>query len=252
MAWLERRAYRNSVHCIGLAPGIAQGISRHIPVARVSMIPNGCDIDFLGCDQHAPWRPDSINLNDFLAVFTGAHGPANGLGAILDAAKVLKHRGRNDIKLLLVGEGKIKAVLQQRAEQEQLENVVFHPSVSKERIAGLLAGADAGMQILANIPAFYFGTSPNKFFDYLASGLPIVNNYPGWVASLVNEHECGKAVPPDNPEAFADALEYLADHPAERREMGERARQLAKDQFDRSVLSKQFVSVLELAARSEK
>ena len=251
MAWLERRAYRDSVHCIGLAPGIAEGIGRQIPANRISMIPNGCDIDFLGCDEQAPWRPDSILPNDFLAVFTGTHGPANGLAALLDAAVILKQRGRSDIKLLLVGEGKHKASLQQRAQQEQLGNVVFHPSVSKERIAGLFASADAGMQLLANVPAFYFGTSPNKFFDYLASGLPVLNNYPGWVASLINENECGKAVPPDNPEAFADALEYLADHPTERKAMGVRARQLAMNQFDRSVLSKQFVSVLE-AASSEK
>ena len=251
MAWLEKRAYRASVHCIGLAPGIAEGIGRHIPSTRVSMIPNGCDIDFLGIASNSVWRPDSIAKNEFMAVFTGTHGPANGLDAVLNAAAVLKQRGRKGVKLLLVGDGKQKDGLQQRAQREQLHNIVFHPSVSKERIACLLAGADAGMQILANVPAFYFGTSPNKFFDYLASGLPVVNNYPGWVASLINEHECGKAVPPDNPEAFADALEYLADHPEERKAMGVRARQLATEQFDRSVLSKQFVGVLEKAARCE-
>lgn len=248
MAWLERRAYRASTHCIGLAPGIADGISRHIPLSSVSMIPNGCDLNFLGGDQPTPWRPDSILPNDFLAVFTGTHGPANGLGAVLNAAAVLRTRKRNDIKLLLVGEGKEKASLQQRAQNEQLDNVFFHASVSKERIAGLLAGADAGMQILANVPAFYFGTSPNKFFDYIASGLPVVNNYPGWLASLINEHGCGKVVPPDNAEAFADAMEYLADHPTERKSMGDNARRLAMNQFDRSLLSRQFVRVLEAAA----
>ena len=252
MSWVERRAYRAANHCIGLAPGIVDGISRHISSSRVSMIPNGCDIDFLGIERETAWRPDAVREADFMAVFTGTHGPANGLAAVLDAAKVLKERGRNDIKLVLVGEGKLKGELQQRAHQEQLDNVVFHPSVSKERIAGLLAGADAGLQILANVSAFYFGTSPNKFFDYLASGLPVINNYPGWVASLISEHECGKAIPPDNPEAFANALEYLADHPEERKAMGKRARQLATDQFDRSVLSKQFVGVLELAASIEK
>ena len=54
--------------------------------------------------------------------------------------------------------------------------------------------ANIGMQILANVPAFYFGTSPNKFFDYLASGLPVLNNYPGWLAEMINEYECGYAI----------------------------------------------------------
>lgn len=247
MAWLERRAYRSAKHCIGLAPGIAEGIGRHVPTDKISMIPNGCDVDFLGLDKLTPWRPESIGASDFLAIFTGTHGPANGLNAVMDAASVLKTRGRTDIKLLLVGDGKQKAGLVQRAANEGLDNIVFHGNVSKEQVARLMKGADVGMQILANIPAFYFGTSPNKFFDYLASGLPVLNNYPGWVASLISDNQCGKAVPPDDPEGFADALEYLADHPAERKKMGERSRELAMSQFDRSVLSKQFVKVLEAA-----
>ena len=49
----------------------------------------------------------------------------------------------------------------------------------KEKLSGLMKSADLGLQILANVPAFYYGTSPNKFFDYIAAGLPVLNNYPG-------------------------------------------------------------------------
>ena len=65
--------------------------------------------------------------------------------------------------------------------------------------------------ILANVPAFYFGTSPNKFCDYIASGLPVVINYPGWLAQIIRENECGIYVPPEDPEKFADALELKID-----------------------------------------
>ena len=174
---------------------------------------------------------------------------ANGLHAVLDAAHELKQRGRSDIKFLLVGDGKSKDGLRERATHEQLDNVLFHDNVSKEKIPGLLAGADVGLQILANVPAFYYGTSPNKFFDYLAAGLPVVNNYPGWVAELIEEHQCGKAVPPDNPQAFADALIALADDPEQRRAMGRAARGLAESQFDRENLSDRFVNVLEHVAQ---
>src|SRR5690606_6162994 len=131
------------------------------------------------------------------------HGIANGLNAVLDAAAELKRRGRDDIRLVLVGQGKLKPALQARAQREKLHNVVFCDPVEKPRLAGLLAAADLGMQVLANVPAFYNGTSPNKFFDYVASGLPVLINYPGWLADIITEVDCGYVVPPDDPAAFA-------------------------------------------------
>jgi glycosyltransferase involved in cell wall biosynthesis len=245
MGFLERRAYKAARRCIGLAPGIAAGIAKHIPAERVAMIPNGCDLEFFDPAEAKPWRPEGIKTTDFVAVFTGTHGPANGLNAVLDAAAELKQRKRRDIKLLLVGDGKTKDGLIQRANAEGLDNVLFHPNVKKELMPGLLAGANAGLQILANVPAFYFGTSPNKFFDYLAAGKAVVNNYPGWVAEMLQANHCGRACPPEDPKAFADALEYLADHPDECRRMGENSRRLAESQFNRDRLSDQFCEVLE-------
>ncbi len=69
-----------------------------------------------------------------------------------------------------------------------------------------MTSVDAGMMTLRNVSAFYYGTSPNKFFDYLACGLPVITNYPGWVADLVGEHQCGKSVPPDDVAKFAQAI----------------------------------------------
>ena len=74
---------------------------------------------------------------------------------------------------------------------------------------------------------------------------------PGWLAELVNEHHCGFAVPPDDPAAFADALERAAADRAELPRMGERARALARAQFDRAVLAAQWVRWLEGAAGAD-
>jgi glycosyltransferase involved in cell wall biosynthesis len=103
---------------------------------------------------------------------------------------------------------------------------------------------DVGMMILDDVPAFYYGTSPNKFFDYVAGGLPVLINYPGWLADIIEKHNCGLAVPPRNPEVFADALQKLADNPTERRKMGTNARSLAEAQFDRRELAEQFADFL--------
>ena len=245
MGVLEWISYRSAHACVGLSPGIVEGIMhRGVPRERIALVPNGCDLALFAQDAN-PWRPEGVAPTDLMAVFAGTHGLANGLDAVLDAAAELKRRGREDIKLLLIGNGKLKPVLQQRAAHEGLNNVVFHDPVNKNRLAGLMAATDLGMQVLANVPAFYFGTSPNKFFDYIAAGLPVLNNYPGWLAGMIEDSACGFAVAPDSPTAFADALESAAADRDELKAMGLRGRVLAERAFDRELLSNRWVDTLE-------
>ncbi len=241
MSILEWISYHSAHRLIGLSPGIVHGInSRGIAPKRIESVPNGCDIEIFGKSLQ-PWRPMGILSADFLAIFTGTHGVANGLDALLDAAAELKRRGRNNIKILLVGRGGLKNKLQERVLRDGLDNVFFHDPVDKERLAGLMASADLGLQILANVPAFYYGTSPNKFFDYIAAGLPVLNNYPGWLSELIVENGCGISVPPENPGAFADALEDAEKNRDGLRLMGQRGRVVAEEQFNRSKLANHWV-----------
>lgn len=248
MDWLEFVSYRSAHRLVGLSPGIVAGITRRgVHPSKVALIPNGCDLT-LFANKASPWRPDGVAANDLMAVFAGTHGMANGLAAALDAAKLLKHRGRDDVKIVLIGDGQLKDSLVARAAREGLDNVIFCPPVNKARLSGLMASTDVGLQLLANIPAFYYGTSPNKFFDYIASGLPPLINYPGWLAEIVVAKGCGFAVAPDSAEAFADTLEHAADHRSELKAMGERSLALARSQFDRSLLAGRFVAWLQGAA----
>lgn len=250
MSVLEWASYHSAHRLIGLSPGIVEGIvQRGVPREHIALVPNGCDLDIFA-GTVGPWRPAQVRPSDLLAVFSGTHGTANGLDAVLDTATELKQRGRNDIKLLLIGQGKLKPGLQARAQREGLDNMVFHEPVNKARLAGLMAATDVGLQILANVPAFYYGTSPNKFFDYIAAGLPVLNNYPGWLAQMITDNECGFAVPPDNAVAFADALEQAADDRAALKEMGQRSRTLAEENFDRQVLADKWMDWVEGATRS--
>jgi len=247
--WLERAAYRAADSCIGLSPGIVEGIQRKAPAGRrVTLIPNGCDLDFFNATESSAIRFPRATDGQLVAVFTGAHGLANGLAAVLDAAAELLQRERNDIQIFLIGDGQQKEGLVRRAETDKLSNLTFLNSVPKTTLAEMLVDADIGLMILANVPAFYFGTSPNKFFDYIALGLPVVNNYPGWLATMIEDEEIGIAVTPESPSEFADALVYLADNPVIRQRMGERARQFAERQFGREGLSNLVVTEIEGAA----
>jgi len=249
MSLLEWLTYRKADACIGLSPGICEGIAkRSQPGKRIAMIPNSCDLNLFTPGNRHDLPIEGIGANDLFAVFTGAHGIANGLNAVLDAAAELIKRQRSDIKLLFIGDGKLKPALMQRAKDENLTNCLFLDPMPKRQLNKLIGCVDVGLMILANVPAFYYGTSPNKFFDYIASGLPVLNNYPGWLAEMIKTNDCGLAVPPDDPQAFANALIELADNPQRRKQMGLNSRALAEREFNRDHLGEQFADFLEATA----
>jgi len=251
MSILEWMSYHAATACIGLSPGIGEGIARRSrPGLPIAVIPNGADLDLFQPGSRQDLRLKGVAPNEFVAIFTGAHGLANGLDAVLDAAAELRRRGRPDIVLAFIGDGKLKAGLVARAQREGLSNCRFYDPMPKRQLNQVVNCADAGLMILADVPAFYYGTSPNKFFDYISAGLPVVNNYPGWLADLIQTHQCGLAVPPRNPAALADALCQLADNPAKRHQLGQNARRLAETQFARQRLTNIFVNWLESAQSS--
>jgi len=250
MSLLEFLGYRSADACIGLSPGIVEGIraraDERLPIA---MIPNGSDLEVFHPAKRAQLTLPGIGPDDFVAGFTGAHGVANGLDALLDVAMELKRRGDTRVKLVFIGDGKEKERLAARAVELGLTNCLFFPPVPKAELGAITASLDCGLMALKDIPAFYRGTSPNKFFDYIAAGIPVVNNYPGWLAGLITEHRCGIVVPPGNVAAFADALQRLAADAAERRAMGAAARGLAEKEFARPLLASRFIATLEAVPR---
>jgi glycosyltransferase involved in cell wall biosynthesis len=251
MSILEKLSYAKADACIGLSPGIVEGIKRrsreNLPVA---LIPNGCDIELFDKQDH-DFKFQFTHTNEqVIACFTGAHGMANGLDNILDCAQELKNRGDELVILLFVGEGKVKPQLIERAKQHKLDNCIFLDAMPKHQLVGLLHKVDIGLMPLANVPAFYYGTSPNKFFDYISCGMPVLNNYPGWLADMINEFNCGVAVEPDNPNALADALQSMSNDKAGLKRMGENGKKLAVGKFDRNLLSGQFADFLMSVAKA--
>jgi glycosyltransferase involved in cell wall biosynthesis len=209
------------------------------------MIPNGCDVwlsTSASMGDESFRQAHGISPDQLLAVYCGTHGLANGLDAVIDAAVELQKRGRDDIVLALIGRGHEKPQLVERAEAAGLRNLRFVDPVSKMRLFAILAEADIGMQILKNIREFAYGTSPNKFFDYLSAGLPVLNNYPGWLADLIREHDIGFAIAPDSPVAFADALEQAANDRAKLTRLSAQASALAHGALNRERLARQWVA----------
>jgi glycosyltransferase involved in cell wall biosynthesis len=245
MKVLEKLSYKNADGCIGLSPGICEGIKKIVPDKQVELVPNGCDLEIFKPGKREDLQLEGVSPTDTVAVFTGAHGIANGLESVLDMASVLKKRERNDIKIAFIGDGRVKPDLVRRAEKDGLDNCLFFDPVPKTLLNKIVSSADIGLMVLKNVPAFYYGTSPNKFFDYIASGLPVVNNYPGWLSDMINENNCGVVVTPEDASSFADALIELADNLEKRKVMGINSRLLAEKEFSRDELADKFVRFLE-------
>ena len=237
MSFLEWLSYHSAHRCIGLSPGIVDGISkRGVPLDKIKLIPNGCDLEIFNSNP-IEWRPKEVALDDFMAIYSGTHGIANGLNSILEVALELKKRKLNRIKIVLIGQGSLKSLLQRQAIKMSLDNIIFHDPVDKQKLSGLMKSANLGLQVLANVPAFYYGTSPNKFFDYISAGLPVLNNYPGWISKMIEKGNCGYTVPPENPKLFADALEDAFYNRDKIELMGLNAKKLASANFNRENLA---------------
>ena len=238
MSALEWANYRTASLCIGVAPGIVAGFrARGVPETRTALVPNGCDLDlFVPMER-------SEHAGPMVAVYAGAHGRANGLETVVEAARVLDREGAGAVRIVLIGDGALKPALRRAA--EGIACLTFEDAVPKTELARRVAAADCGITIFAPIPVLYDCTSPNKLYDYLAAGLPVVVAYPGWVADLVVRDGCGLATPAADPAALARALLELAADPARRQAMGRQARALAERELDREALADRAVDLLE-------
>lgn len=245
--WLERRLYHASAQVVGLSPGMVDGIlAEGVDPARVSMIPNASDLDLFHPGDKDAELVDRYNLDGrFVVGYAGAIGPSNALeDQVPEAARILQERGRDDIVFLIAGDGKSLPVLRERS--EGLRNVIFAGSVPKREVPRLTRTADLLMTLFADVPILATN-SPNKFFDALASGRPVLVNSPGWTRDLVQDNDCGVYVAPGGGRAMADAIERLTDDRDALARMGANARALAEREFGRDDLAARMLAVLDRA-----
>ncbi len=240
---IARHLYARAERIVVLARGSADYlVSLGVDPAKIVFVPNGVDVSAFAAVDRPP--RETLTL-----VYTGAHGPANGLDAVLDAAELL--RDRRDVRFLLVGDGPLKGALVADAARRALGNVEFRDPVPKSAMPALLASVDAGLMVLRDSPLFTFGVSPNKLFDYLGAGLPVVCNVPGEVAAIVRDAGAGEQTADASGAALAAAVARLAARaPAERAALGAAGRAWVAHEHDRPVLADRLDAVLRPLARS--
>jgi glycosyltransferase involved in cell wall biosynthesis len=246
--WLERMAkkiYAGAKHIVALSPGMKEGIVRAgVPADKVTVIPNASDLDLFSPDIDGSAQREQLGLKDrFAAIYFGAMGLANGLEYVIEAARILAERRSNHIVLVLLGSGGKRAELEKLASEYELKNVIFSdPASDKELLARIVAGCDVCLTIYRAAKEHTW--SPNKMFDALAAGKPVLINVPGWLGETIEKNNCGRRLDANHPGMLADALEELAANPELCRLMGKNARELAQREFDRIKLANIFENVL--------
>lgn len=240
--WLERFLYRHSDRVVVNSPGYIQHVVDH-GAKWVELVPNGADPSmFLPESRGEAFRSKHGLDGAFVALYAGAHGLSNDLGIILEAAS--SSRERKDIRFVLVGDGKEKPALLQQAKELQLDNVLFVPSVPKNEISEILAAANACIAILKPLE-MYKTTYPNKVFDYMAAGRPVILVIDGVIREVIEKASCGIPVPPGNAQELARAAISLADNPKMAEEMGTAGRHSVETEFLREKYANQFALMLE-------
>lgn len=200
---IESTLYRRADRIVVLADGVRRTlIEVGVPAAKIELIPNAADPEYFETELSREQARKRYGFGKPTFVYTGAHGPANGLDLLLDAASVAGETA----DIVLVGDGVSRPGLIERARDMGLANVRFLDPIPKTEIPVLLCAADVGVHCLADVPLFHYGVSPNKVFDYMAAGKPVLTNTPGDVAALIEGAKAGVAVQPGN---LADGIRQM-------------------------------------------
>jgi glycosyltransferase involved in cell wall biosynthesis len=237
----ERFLYRSADRLIINSPGFREHVLSR-GARQVELVPNGADTRMF----HPEISGESFRQRHTLAgktvfLYAGAFGLSNDLGVLLRAADLL--RDHPEIQLVLLGDGKEKPRLIAQAGEMGLENVHILPPLPKTEMPEALAAADACIAILKPVPE-YKTVYPNKVFDYLAAGKPVILAIDGVIREVVESARAGIWVPPGDPERLAQAILELAGKPQERQRMGQHGRAYVVAHFDRQVVALRLEGIL--------
>lgn len=240
--WLERFLYSHADRMMVNSPGYVQHV-RSRGAKSVELVPNGADPGMFNPQDDGHGFRQEHNLGDhFVALYAGAHGMSNDLEVVLEAARLLAADDR--IRIVLLGDGKEKAHLQERAAGLGLGNLLFLPSVPKSGMSAALAGADACIAILKPLDE-YKTTYPNKVFDYMAAGRPVVLAIDGVIREVVEQARCGVFSSPGDAGEMARVIRSLAADRPGSAELGMNGRRYLEEHFSRERLAEKLCRVFE-------
>jgi glycosyltransferase involved in cell wall biosynthesis len=243
---LERAACRRSTAINVLTPAFRDDLIRRglATEAKISLVPNGADLDaFVPTDRHNHVRQHHGWGDRFVALYAGAHGRANAIAQLVDAADRL--RDENDVLIVSIGDGPERAACERLAAARGLTNIEFLGAKPKSAMPAYVNAADVGLAVLQDNPTFRT-VYPNKVFDYMACERPVIVAIDGVARQLVcEEAQAGVFAKPEDGASIAGAILRLRDDRKFCATLGRNGRQWASKHGDRRGLAARYLSILD-------
>jgi glycosyltransferase involved in cell wall biosynthesis len=245
LEWLERRMYAAATRIVTVGEGYRRKLAeRGVDPGRVELVPNGVDLAMFRGEADGSRVRREFGLGDaFVCAYVGTIGMGSGLDVVLRAGRLLYERGRDDVRLLLVGDGAIRERLEREARAAGLANVVFTGRLDKARMPEVLAAADACLVHLARRELFTT-VLPSKIFEAAAMARPIVLGVEGFATELVGGAGAGLLIEPENEAELVAAVLRLADDPALAKRLGEAGRSGIAARYDYDELAGRYADLL--------
>jgi glycosyltransferase involved in cell wall biosynthesis len=240
---LEAACYRAASLVVTLSPGQRDDLLRRFPALPLAVVPNASDNELVASLTDG-WREPDWAGGRRIALYAGTLGLIDDGGQLLDLAAELGRRGRDDILVVIIGDGGERRALERRAASEGLTGVRFLGLQSRTEVFRWLCRADLSVVTIKDVP-FLATASPNKLFDAFAAGRPVVQTTQGWMKELLEREGCGLTVAPGDTVAMADAVERLVDDAGLRAALGANSKRVAVERFDRSALAARMLGHLE-------
>ena len=242
---LEAKLYNSSVLITGQTQGICGDIKKRFPHKKTYWLPNGVDLNYYDPDSitKTEWRfKNGLSENDFVLLYAGIIGIAQGLEVILESAKIL--REKSGIKFVLLGNGPEKSKLLEQKERKGLNNVIFIESVGKDEMPFVLKSVNAAIVPLKKLDLFK-GAIPSKIFESLAMKVPVLLGVDGEARELfVEQGKCALYFEPENAAELARRTEEIYNNENLVLKLKENGRKYVSEHFNRDIIAKKFLDQL--------
>jgi len=240
---LEKAVYASSINIVPLSVGMQKRlIGKGVDNSKVTMIPNCSDISVFRPDVNGvKLRKQFQAENKFIVLYAGAVNLSNDSEYLIEVADIL--RNHRDVEFWIVGKGSRFEYIKEEVNKRNLHNMRFHGLQPKQKVPYYAAAADVGLVTFIPQPVYY-DNSPNKFFDYIAAGLPVIFNRTTWLESFLSKYENGFICDPYSPVTMAEHILDLMNNPLRCKRMGTQSRKLAVEVFSRDKIAHKYLELM--------
>lgn len=241
----EKLCYKSSSLVVALSEGMRNEILIKSPDTNVISVTNAANIELFSTPVEFP---AGFPVKPYkYAIYTGNIGEVNNSLWLLEAARILQSKGEKNIQILIIGEGQQRELIDQAIKDEKLTTLIRIGLMPKYKLVPLIQHAMVSLVPLKG-SRILDTSSPNKFFESLSAGIPVIQNTQGWMKVFLEVNKIGFTLSPNDPIQLAELLIHLNENSDQLKDMGLRSKEIAKKEFDAEFLAQKMLNgILEVA-----